>query len=144
MSDDDFHITYEHDVRFEETDAQGVVFFGNYVTFMDEALLAYWDEVGFPYDEVLEAGWEVYVAHVDMDYRDSARFGDHLQHAIRVSEVGNASLTFEYRCLRDGSVIATGSCTQVAVDADGETKRIPEAVRAAIRAYQDEPPVEAE
>ena len=141
MTDEDgFSYTYEHDVRFEETDAQGVVFFGNYVTFMDEAVLNYWREIGHPYDGVLDEGWEVFVVHAEVDYRTSTRYGDRLRHGVRVGEIGTSSLTFEYRCLRDGEVVAEGGLVQVAVDADGEPMPVPEAIVEAIDSYQSTPP----
>lgn len=141
----DFCYTYEHDVRFEETDAQGVVFFGNYVTFFDEAILAYWADIGYPYEAVLEAGWEVFVVHVDLDYHASARFGDRLRHGVRVAKLGTSSITFDYRCERadDGELLATGSATQVAVDEAGDSMPLPDSIRDAIDDYQAVPPESA-
>lgn len=137
-----FHYTFENTVRLEETDAQGIVFFGNYVTYQDEAVLAYWRELGIPYDEVLEADWEVFVVHTDLDFYASASFPEELRHGVRVSKLGTSSLTFAYRCERaaDGTLLADGHHVQVAVDDAGQARPIPADLKDAIMAYQDVPP----
>ena len=141
MSADDhgFHYLFENTVRFEETDAQGVVFFGNYLTYLDEAIMAYWREVGYPYEDIVEADWEVFVVHSDLDYHASAGFADTLRNGVRVSEIGTSSLTFEYRCERaeDDVLIASGSLVQVAADDDGQPRPIPNGLREAIVAFED-------
>ncbi len=137
--DEDADFTYltEHDVRFAETDAQGVVFFGEYLTYLDEAVLNYWKAIGHPYEGVLEDGWEVFVVHAELDYHTSATYGDTLRGAVRVAAVGTSSITFEYRCERaDGTLLATGELVQVAVDELGESAPIPEFIREAIAAFQ--------
>ena len=49
-------------VRFADTDQQGHVFFGNYFTYMDEALMAYIDELGFAWETLGEMGLAIYYA----------------------------------------------------------------------------------
>ena len=49
-------------VRYADTDAQGHVFFANYLTFFDEAVTGYCDTIGFGYDAIRAAGADfVYV-----------------------------------------------------------------------------------
>lgn len=135
-----FHEVYENRIRFEETDMQGIVFYGNYVTFQDETFSAYLREIGFPWTAMEAADWDVHVVHVDMDYRDSARFPDELVHGIRCTAIRESSMEFDYRCRnRDGDVLAEGGLTHVAV-ADGATTRVPDEFRDAVVDYQDEAP----
>jgi acyl-CoA thioester hydrolase len=132
---------YENTVRFEETDAQGVVFYGNYVTFQDEAFTAYLEAIGYPYETLREADWNVHVVHVDLDYREPATFRDRLHNAIRVDAIRDSSIEFEYECRSDdGSLLAEGGLVHVAVDEAGEPTRVPEAFREAVVEFQAEPP----
>lgn len=130
----DYRFTYEHGVRFAETDAQGVVFYGNFATFQDEAVLAYYREMGHEYGEMLDEGWEVFIVHLDLDYHAPARFGDHLRHGVRVADMGTSSITFEYVCQRaaDGRTIVDGSVVHVFADDAGSARDIPASFREAI------------
>lgn len=136
------HAVYENDVRFEETDAQGIVFYGNYLTYMDEAVTEYLDAIGFAYEAIEERDWDVHVVNVDIDYRGSAEFRDRLVNAIRISAINESSITFEYECRRkaDDDLLARGSVTHVAVDGTGTPTRVPDEFREAVIEFQDEPP----
>lgn len=133
---------YENTVRFEETDAQGIVFYGNYLTYQDETFTEYMDAVGFPYDELRRNDWDVHVVNASLDYRAGAEFRDDLVNAMRVSAIRNSSIEFDYQCRRadDGTVLVEGSVTHVAVDEDGTPTRVPDEFREAVVAFQDQPP----
>lgn len=136
------HEVYENRVRFAETDQQGVVFYGEYVTYQDEAMAAFLRAIGYDYTTLAEREWDVHVAHVDLDYRAPARFEDEIVNAIRVESIGHTSITFAYRARRkdDDTVLVEGSVTHVAVDETGTPTRVPDDFRDAVVAFQDEPP----
>jgi acyl-CoA thioester hydrolase len=135
------HEVYENVVRFEETDAQGIVFYGNYVTFQDEAFTAYLEAIGYPYESLREADWDVHVVHIDLDYRKPAEFRDRLRNAIRVSAIKESSIEFDYECRNDeDEVLAEGGLVHVAVDESGEPTRVPDAFREAVLDFQDVAP----
>ena len=135
------HEVFENTVRFEETDAQGIVFYGNYVTFQDEAFTAYLEAIGYPYESLRAADWDVHVVHVDLDYRTPATFRDRLHNAIRIDAIRESSLEFEYECRDDaGEVVAEGGLVHVAVDEAGDPVRVPDAFREAAVEFQEEPP----
>ena len=133
---------YENTVRFAETDAQGIVFYGNYVTYQDETFTEYMEAVGYPYEDLRREAWDVHVVNVELDYRASAGFRDHLVNAMRVSAIRESSIEFEYRCRRadDDAVIVEGTVTHVAVDEEGAPTRIPDDFRDAVAEFQETPP----
>jgi acyl-CoA thioester hydrolase len=135
------HEVYENVVRFEETDKQGIVFYGNYVTFQDETFTAYLDAIGYSYEALREADWDVHVVHVDLDYRGPAEFRDTLQNAIHVSAIHESSIEFEYECRNDdGEVLVEGGVVHVAVDESGDPTRVPDEFREAVLDFQEVPP----
>jgi acyl-CoA thioester hydrolase len=135
---------YENRARFAETDQQGIVFYGEYVTFQDEAFNGYLRAIDYGYDEMLADGWDIHVVNLELDFRAPARFGDVIHHGFRVERIGDSSFRSRSRArLEDGTVLAEGTVTHVAVDEDGETIRVPAAFREAVRAFQEEPPEEA-
>ena len=134
----EFRTVFENRVRFAETDLQGVVFYGEYFTYQDEAISAFFREIGYDHDRMIENGWQVHVVNAALDYRDGAGFGDRLRNRVRVAAVGTSSLTFEHRIERaDGTLVAEGSVTHVAVDLETEEPTpLPEAFLEAVSAYQ--------
>jgi acyl-CoA thioester hydrolase len=137
----DYHDVFENRVRYAETDAQGIVFYGEYLTFMDEAFSAYLEAVGHPFDSFEDRGWDVHVVHAEVDYHDFAGVADELVNAMRVSAIRRSSIEFDWVCrYRDGDRVASGNVVHVAVDGDGETVRVPDSFREAVVEFQDVPP----
>jgi len=141
--DDDHHYVFENRVRYEETDAQRVVFYGNYVTYQDETFSEYLRRIGYPFQDLQAAGFDLHVVHVDLDYHSFAAFDDRLSNGIRVDAIGESSLDFSYVCRQrdDGSLVADGGMTHVAVEGDtGEPTRVPDDFREAVVDFQAVPP----
>ncbi|WP_222845551.1 acyl-CoA thioesterase [Natronomonas salsuginis] len=135
------HEVFENTVRFEETDAQGIVFYGNYATYQDESFNEYMEAIGFPFDAVDEREWDAHVVDVALRYRKPATFRDRLTNSLRVTRIGDSSIEFAYECRNaDGELLADGSVTHVVVDESGSPMRVPDELRNAIVAFQDEPP----
>ena len=76
-------MTYTHQAQYYETDQMGIIHHSNYIRWMEEARIAYMDEMGFPYQAVEEAGIMSPVLSVQCEYRSMTRFGDRV--AIEVS-----------------------------------------------------------
>ena len=143
MDERDLPTIWENRVRFEETDKQDVVFYANYVTFQDETASQFFRDIGYSYAQIEDAGWDIHVVNVDLDYRGMATFGDELEHGFRVATIGESSMTSEYvgRRKDDGSVLVEGTVTHVAVDSETRRPtRIPDAFREAIADFQAQPP----
>lgn len=137
------HDVWENRVRFAETDQQGIVFYGNYVTFQDETFNAYLREIDHEYATLESSAWDVHVVHVELDYRSPARFEDVLVNSLRADAIRESSIDFEYAVRRkeDDEVIAEGELTHVAVDAEtGEPIRVPDEFREAVVDFQDVAP----
>ena len=78
-------------VRYAETDAQGRVFFGNYLTYFDVALTEYMRAIKFPYTDMLEAGMDMFYVEANCQYKGAARFDDLLHIHAQVGHIGNTS-----------------------------------------------------
>lgn len=124
-------------VRFEETDMQGIVFYGNYLTYMDMAHNVHLRAVGG-----LPEGTSEHVVHTDLDYRGQATFEDVVEHYTRFTGIGDASMETEYAAyLADGTLLVEGGAVYVAMDdTTDEPTRVPDSFRQAVVDFQDEPP----
>ncbi len=116
----DFPVTYRRKVRFSDSDAQGIVFNGNYLTYFDDTITDYFDALGIPWDEFTRRGYEMVLARVEIDFRSSARIGETLLTGARVVRIGTTSVVFELRTweLESGRTVVEGREVQVVVDAE--------------------------
>ena len=120
-------------VYYEDTDLAGVVYYANYLRFLErartEALLA----VGI--DQALlrrELGVVFAVRRVAIDYLAPARFQDMLDVTTAVVEIGGARIDLLQTVLRDGSPLARAEVTVVGIGDDGRPSRISAEIRDAL------------
>jgi acyl-CoA thioester hydrolase len=108
-------------VYWEDTDAGGVVFYANYLKFMERARTEWLRALGIEQTPLKEQdGILMVVAHVDVSYRRPARYGELLQVVCSVTEVGKVSLTFEQHVYRDvagGELLLNGTVKVGCIDA---------------------------
>ena len=96
-------------MRYAETDAQRVVYHGNYVVWFEVGRTTYCERVGYPYARMEAEGIYITVVDVRARYRKSARYGDVVTIRTRCSEMKSRGCAFTYEVLLpDGSVAAEG------------------------------------
>lgn len=89
-------------VYYEDTDSGGVVYYANYLRFMERARTEWLRGLGIEQDRLIRSDGLIFVVrHADIDYLKPARFNDALRVTVAVHERGRASLTFEQQVLRD-------------------------------------------
>ena len=116
--------TFEHEleVRFRDCDGLGHVNNAVYLTYLEQARVAFWQRLtgvsGIPRSFI--------VARVECDYRVQATAGDRLIVRLRVAAVGKSSFTFEYEIVtgRTREVVAAARTVQVMYD-DQAARSIP-------------------
>lgn len=125
-------------VRFADTDAQGHVFFANYLTFFDEAMTGYLHAIGVPPDRLTALGVDPVYVDAQCSYAGSARFGDTLHIGCRFEDFGHTSFkaVFEVRVDPTEAPIVTGRCVVVMVDRDKVKAPVPQALRDAVAAFE--------
>lgn len=109
---------YRRKVRYSDTDAQGIVFNGNYAVYFDDTLTDLFEAVGLTTPKMQAAGFEVVTANLTINFKAMATLGDVLETRVRVGRVGTKSITFELetRIESSGVVTAEGSVVFVTVD----------------------------
>jgi acyl-CoA thioester hydrolase len=96
---------FQWDVRvyYEDTDSGGVVYYANYLRFMERARTEWMRSLGFEQDRLLaEQGILFAVRSASIDYLRPARFNDRLDVTVDIRRRGRASLTLEQDVLRHG------------------------------------------
>ena len=141
MSEGEFRFRTTLRVRWMEADAQGIVYFGSYMDYLEVAQAEYYRNLGFSVYRAAEAGYfDTAVVKVEMEFKAPARVDDVLDVWVRLSRIGNTSLTSLFRlcCESSASPVAEGRLINVAYDASKRaSKPVPKDVRRLVQHYED-------
>ncbi|MBK8507378.1 MAG: tol-pal system-associated acyl-CoA thioesterase [Candidatus Competibacter sp.] len=120
-------------VYYEDTDSGGVVYYANYLKFMERARTEWLRARGFEQDALLQEQRLLFaVRSLSVDYRRPARFNDVLAVSARLIEANGASFLFEQTIQRDVSTDILCSARVKVACIDAETfraRRIPRHLR---------------
>lgn len=121
-------------VYYEDTDAGGVVFYANYLGFMERARTEWLRALGFEQPEMAAKDGVLFVVHaVNIKYLKPSRFNDSLQVTVEVVNVGGSRIRFLQRVLRGNEEIARAEVEVVCVSTDTlRPARMPDAMRITI------------
>ena len=113
-------------VYFEDTDTAGVVYYANYLKFMERARSDMIRAVGIDQADMLHGdGSAYYVVHVDIRYRSPARLGEDIQVISTVEQVRASSVHIHRRVMRRDELLADASVTAAFLDREGRPRRQP-------------------
>lgn len=105
-------------VYYEDTDTGGVVYYANYLKFMERARTEWLRSLGFEQDELIrEAGVIFAVRSVEVEYLRPAHFNDALIVTAEVVHNGGASITFQQEVRRSDEVLCRGRVKIASLDA---------------------------
>ncbi|MEW6411461.1 MAG: thioesterase family protein [Candidatus Zixiibacteriota bacterium] len=119
-------------VRLPDTDAAGILFYGNYFRLAHEAYEALMGALGYGLKYIIdESEILLLIAHSEADYRQSLCLDDEYSVDIRVEKLGDKSFTLAYNFVRkDGQVCATLRTVHVALHKGSQkTVSLPEELR---------------
>jgi acyl-CoA thioester hydrolase len=122
-------------VIYGDTDQAGIVYYANYLRWMEAGRNEYIRARGLRYRDFEERfGLRLPVAEAQVSYRTPARYDDLLTVETSLPEVKRASARFAYRIVRDGDVVATGHTVHACVDLEGRIRRMPAELVSALAA----------
>jgi acyl-CoA thioester hydrolase len=113
-----FSFSTEVQVRFAETDAQGVAHHAAFVVWLEVARVAYLERYAGGYQSIRDRGVEALTTEVHLHYHRAAYFDDRLTVWTRCTDVRGARFRYEYRVVRGGELVAEGSTSHATVDRD--------------------------
>ena len=116
-------------VRYAETDQMGVVYYSNYLVWMEIGRTDFCLMTGFRYSAMeAEAGVMIAVAEARCRYRKPARYDDEILIRTSLTALKRRTMTFDYKILNadSGDVLADGATVHVTVGRDGRPSAIPE------------------
>ena len=121
-------------IFYHDTDCGGVVYYGNYLKFFEEARTIYMQEKGFSIPSLMQKGLFFVVARQEVEYKYPVRYGDEIDISTKILEVSDIKIVFENIIMnQNGRLCTKGKTTLVCVNKDGMPTPMGVDVKAAIK-----------
>ncbi len=117
-------------VYYEDTDSAGVVYYANYLKFIERARTEWLRALGFEQNELAAQHQVVFVVRaVAIEYLKPSLFNDRLQATVELAKVGNSQIVLMQRVMRENEELVTAEVRVVCVNAATfRPVRIPKAI----------------
>jgi acyl-CoA thioester hydrolase len=113
-------------VYYEDTDFGGVVYYAKYLRYLEQGRTEFFRDRGINLAECQKKGFVFAVTDVHIQYKVSARYDDLLDVETTVSDVRNASMTFDTKIYnQDGVTLVTSETKVACMNGRGRATRIP-------------------
>jgi acyl-CoA thioester hydrolase len=113
-------------VIYGDTDQMGVVYYANYLRYMEAGRNEFIRARGLCYRDFEERfGLRLPVANAAVSYKQPARYDDVVAVETSLAERNRASVRFTYRIVRGDALLAAGETVHACVDLDGRIRRLP-------------------
>lgn len=117
-------------VYYEDTDLAGIVYYANYLRFIERARSEMVRAAGIDQRAMKAAGLVFAVRRVEADYLVPARFDDQIEVRSRLTVVKGASLVMLQEVWRDDTLLFKAAVTLVLLNSEGRAIRLSADIRA--------------
>jgi acyl-CoA thioester hydrolase len=116
-------------VYYEDTDMAGIVYYANYLRYIERARSDWVREIGIDQLEMKDTGVVFAVRRVEADYIAPARFDEALEVRTQVVEKGPARMVMAQSVYRGDVLLFAARVTLVCMNARGKPVRLPARLR---------------
>jgi acyl-CoA thioester hydrolase len=119
---------HNHKVKiyYEDTDAGGVVYYANYLRYMERARTELLSEQGIDVAEYHNNGYLFAVVNVDVQYKKPAVLGDIIDIMTEVTDLTNVTISISHRIFRGRTLLVQATVRLACINKDGKPQRLPE------------------
>jgi tol-pal system-associated acyl-CoA thioesterase len=121
----------EKRIFYHDTDAGGVVYYGNYLKYLEEARTEFLDKKGLSVKGFHDLGFLYAVRKCNVIYRSPARYGDVILCDAKLNSMSAAQMIFEQKIYakNDGRILVEAEVTLVSLTKDFKPTVIPDDIR---------------
>ncbi|MBK8188539.1 MAG: tol-pal system-associated acyl-CoA thioesterase [Cellvibrio sp.] len=105
-------------VYIEDTDAGGIVYYVNYLKFMERSRTEFLRSLGYHKVAILDGGLLLVVHAAEVNYRRSARLDDELEATTQITKLARSYVEFQQQVLRGGELLCEGLVRVACVGAE--------------------------
>ena len=141
MAKSDFRFMTKIRVRWMECDGQGIVYNGAYLDYLEIGQAEYYRNLGFAIYIIPQSGYfDFVVVKSTQEFKAPAKVDEIIELHVRVSNIGNTSLTLNLEIYAEGSDRLLTSIETVYVGyntATESTRPVPDAIRELVTHFEE-------
>tara|TARA_B100001167_G_C16769691_1_gene306388 strand:- start:979 stop:1470 length:492 start_codon:yes stop_codon:yes gene_type:complete len=141
MAKSDFRFMTKIRVRWMECDGQGIVYNGAYLDYLEIGQAEYYRNLGFAIYIIPQSGYfDFVVVKSTQEFKAPAKVDEIIELHVRVSNIGNTSLTLNLEIYAEGSDRLLTSIETVYVGYDTateSTRPVPDAIRELVTHFEE-------
>ena len=122
-------------VFYEDTDLAGIVYYANYLKFIERGRSTMVWDAGVDQTAMKEAGIVFVVRHIDADFLASAKFEDDIIVTSEIEPLKGVKLVFNQSVHRGDTLLFKARVTVVCMSLDGRPVRVPDAIREKLQQF---------
>lgn len=129
-------------IYYEDTDAGGVVYHSNYISYMERARTEFLRKHGLSVREMHDMGIIFPVVSIEANFRAPARLDDLLEVRTQIAALKNSSFTAAQQVVRkvDGKLLVEAKVTLACVNPEMRPRRLPQEIRDLFSSLMEETP----
>ncbi|MFH1441427.1 MAG: thioesterase family protein [Candidatus Omnitrophota bacterium] len=117
-------------IYYHDTDCGGVVYYANYLKYLEEARTEFFEQRGIFIKELAKSGVLFVVARQEIDYKQPAFYADTLDVGSNISAISNVKIEFSHKINnQNNQLICAAKTIMVCVDGNIKPKVIPEELK---------------
>lgn len=127
-------------VYYEDTDAAGIVYYANYLKFIERARTEMMRLYGVEHEKARQSGGTAFIVRrCEIEYVAPARLDDELVVETRIKEIGGATILLSQDVRRDDTMLVRASVLVACVGAQGRPVRLPAELRSSLSSFNAKP-----
>jgi acyl-CoA thioester hydrolase len=116
-------------IYYEDTDAAGVVYYANYLKYMERARTEWLLEKGIDVAEYHNKGCMFAVVDVDIHYKCPAKLGDIIEVTTDIIDMTHVTISINHRIVQDNTLLVEANVRLACIGPNGKPRRIPEEMK---------------
>ena len=113
-------------IYYEDTDAGGVVYYANYLKYMERSRTEFLMDYGIDVAKYQEEDYFFAVIHVDVNYRHPARLGNIIEVTTEIIEMTNVTITLRHQIYKENALLVDAKVKVACINKYGKPERLPE------------------
>jgi acyl-CoA thioester hydrolase len=122
----------EKKIYYHDTDCGGVVYYANYLKYLEEGRTEFCVSNGIDIKGLAEKSVYFVVARTEIDYKAPAHYQDKIKVFTKIEKIGNASIHFSQDIFKENILLIQSKTTWVCVNKDFRPKAVPKEIKKAL------------
>ncbi|MCX7905298.1 MAG: acyl-CoA thioesterase [Elusimicrobiales bacterium] len=129
------HIT-KRQIYYYDTDAEGVVYYGNYLRFLEEARTKMLEDEGFKLKELANKNILFAIKRQEIDYKAPIYYGEIIEIKTKIEEITSYRIRFYYEIFNSiGQKTTIARTDMVCINKNFNLNEIPTEIKEALKKY---------